>query len=79
MALPKHHIQWFEQLLHAAKNERLVLLDCVDSETKEQRSVIALINFPDEHEIEMVPIGHLTPMDNPYDAYLSPNSTQKIH
>jgi hypothetical protein len=70
--LPKHHRQWFDQMVKAAKNGDLALLSCLDAKTHEPRSVICMVNY-DSGEFEMVPVGHLATTDNPYDSYGPPS------
>ena len=78
MSIPEHHQQWFEQLLKAARNGDLALVHCLDAQTKEPRSVICLVNHTSD-DYEFVPLGHLSPSDNPYEAYIPPEPTSTIH
>ena len=70
--LPKHHLQWFEQLKAAAKNNDLALMSCLDAVTKEPRSVLCIASQTDHGGIEFIPVGHFVPDGNPFDAYLPP-------
>lgn len=67
--LPKHHIQWFEQLKHAAKHDRLALMDCASPDG--DRSVICLVNVVDG-QYEFVPVGELCEAANPFEHYTPP-------
>lgn len=70
--LPTHHIQWFEQMKLATKNDDIVLVSCLDAKTKEPRSVICIASQADDGGIEMIPLGHFVPEGSPFDAYLPP-------
>lgn len=70
--LPAHHIQWFEQMKLATKNGDIALMSCLDAKTKEPRSVICIASQADDGGIEMIPLGHFVPEENPFDAYLPP-------
>lgn len=71
--LPDHHRQWFEQMKAAALNGDLGLMSCLDADTKEPRSVIVLGNRHDDGSVTFIPVGHLSPSDNPFEAYIPPN------
>lgn len=75
--IPKHHKQWYEQMLKAAASGDLALMACLDAKTMETRSVIALVSHDDSGFV-MTPVGHLCPYDNPYEAYIPPRSEQEI-
>lgn len=75
--IPKHHKQWYEQMLKAASLGDLALMACLDAKTMETRSVIALVGHQDG-EFVMTPIGHLCPFDNPYEAYIPPRTEQEV-
>ena len=78
--LPEHHIQWFEQLKLAAKNDDLVLLLCADAASGEDRSVIAVAQRHDDGAVTFTPLGHLATTDNPFDAYNPPETEpRKTH
>lgn len=64
-------MQWFNQLLDAARNDRLALMSCLDKATGEARSVICLVSIQGDEAL-FTPVGHLCPEDNPYDAYTPP-------
>lgn len=70
--LPDHHLQWFEQIKLAAKNGDLALMSCLDTATKKPRSVICIASQARDGGIEFIPLGHLVPEGNPYDAYIPP-------
>ena len=74
--LPKHHIQWFEQLKKACAVGHLALMSCLDAKTMEPRSVLTLVGH-DNGQFVMTPVGHLCPEDNPYEAYLPPSNEQE--
>ena len=74
--LPKHHIQWFEQLKKACGAGHLALMSCLDAKTMEPRSVLTLVGH-DDGQFVMTPVGHLCPEDNPYEAYLPPRTEQE--
>lgn len=69
--LPEHHKQWFAQLQKACKEGNLALMTCLDAKTLEQRSVLTLVGYEDGQYV-FTPVGHLSPEDNPYEAYLPP-------
>lgn len=75
--LPEHHKQWFSQLQQACRDGNLALMSCLDATSMEHRSVIALVGHEDGQFV-MTPIGHLSPADNPYEAYLPPRTAQDI-
>lgn len=70
--LPKHHVQWFKQMKLAFKNNDIALISCLDAKTKEPRSVICIASQSDDGGMEFIPLGHLVPDGNPFDAYISP-------
>lgn len=74
--LPKHHKQWFNQLRKAGAAGHIALMSCLDTATKESRSVICLVSW-DGQEYLFTPIGHLCTEDNPYEAYGPPGETLK--
>lgn len=78
MSIPEHHQQWFEQLLKAARNGDLALVHCLDAQTKEPRSVICLVSHTSD-DYEFIPLGHLSPNDDPCEAYIPPEPTPTIH
>lgn len=72
--LPAHHIQWYETLIEAAKNNDLALMLCADAVTGEYRSVLALANRHEDGSIDFIPVGHLCPTENPFEAYQPPET-----
>lgn len=74
--LPEHHKQWFAQLKKAAQMGDLALMSCLDAKTMEPRSVLTLVS-QDSTGFIMTPVGHLSPEDNPYEAYLPPRTEQE--
>jgi len=72
MAISKGYKANFEQLLAAAKNGDLALLECTDKTTGEMRAVLCAVNRTSS-EYQMVPFGHLCP-GNPYDMYAPPEA-----
>lgn len=79
--LPEHHIQWFEQLVLAAKNDDLALVLCTDADSGEDRSVIAIAQqHDDDGAVTFIPLGHLATTDDPFDAYNPPETEpRKTH
>jgi len=76
--LPEHHIQWFEQLKLAAKNDDLTLMSCVDYITGEDRSVICMANRNKDGSVEFIHVGHLCPSDNPFEVYVPADERTNI-
>ena len=74
--LPEHHKQWFAQLKKAAQMGDLALMSCLDAKTMEPRSVLTLVS-QDSTGFIMTPVGHFSPEDNPYEAYLPPRTEQE--
>ena len=72
--IPEHHKQWFEQLKLAAKNDDMALISCLDAVTKEPRTVLCIAAPAPNGYIEIIPLGHLVPEGNPYDAYIPPET-----
>lgn len=72
--IPDHHKQWFDQLTLAAKNDDLALMSCLDAVTKEPRSVLCISRQASDGYIEFIPLGHLASQDNPFDAYIPPET-----
>lgn len=72
--IPDHHKQWFEQLELAAKNGDMALLSCLDAVTKEQRTVLCIASQDSDGHIQLIPLGHFVPEDNPFDAYIPPGN-----
>lgn len=78
--LPKHHIQWFEQMKLAAKNDDLALMLCTDAATGEDRSVITVAQRNEDGSAYFIPLGHLATTENPFDAYNPPETEpRKTH
>lgn len=73
--IPKHMRGRFNTLLRAAERNDLALMSCLDAETREPRFVICAVNVDEaggETSYTFVPLAHLTPQDDPYDAYIPP-------
>lgn len=75
-AIPQHHIQWFETLKAACRNDDLALISCRDMVTGEPRSVIAILQ-KDGEDFAFTPLGNLATTDNPFDAYIPPSHDQR--
>lgn len=58
MAIPKNFQIGFEMLLRAAREDRLVLVECIDTATAEPRYVICVVCSGDNSDIR-IPLGHL--------------------
>ena len=58
MAIPQNFQLGFELLLRAAREERLVLAECIDSATGEPRYVICVACTGDLAGLR-IPLGHL--------------------
>ena len=67
-------MQWFEQLKLAAKNDDMALMSCLDAVTKEPRSVLCIATRPSDGYVGFIPLGHFVPEDNPFDAYIPPET-----
>lgn len=74
--IPWHHKQWFEQLTLAFANGDVALMSCLDAKTAEPRSVICIVQRENGGEFQFIPIGHLCPEPDPFDAYIPPEITQ---
>lgn len=72
--LPEHHVQWFNAMKEAAKNDDLALISCRDAATGESRSVIALVAYGPNGEFGFTPLGHMATTDNPFDSYIPPEA-----
>ena len=72
--IPDHHMQWFEQLKLAAKNNDVALMSCLDAVTKEPRSVLCIASQASDRYVEFIPLGHFVPEGNPFDAYIPPET-----
>ena len=72
--IPDHHMQWFEQLKLAAKNDDIALMSCLDAVTKEPRTVLCIASQADDGGIKFIPLGHFVPDGNPFDAYIPPET-----
>lgn len=72
LAIPPHFKDRFELIQKANDHGDLALMSCLCAITKEPRYVICAVNRR-EGEVEMVPLAHLTPNDNPYEAYIPPD------
>lgn len=71
--IPPHHVQWFEMLTLAFANGDVALMSCLDAKTSEPRSVICMVQR-DGGDIQFIPVGHLCPEPDPFDAYVPPES-----
>lgn len=69
LVIPDHMRQRFETLRSAAKHNRLALMSTTCTKTDEPRFVICAVNLDANGGASFVPLGHMTPDDNPYDAY----------
>jgi hypothetical protein len=58
MAIPKNFQIGFEMLLRAARDERLVLAECIDSASGQRRYVICVACTGDFAGLR-IPLGHL--------------------
>lgn len=72
--IPAHMRQRFEVLQRAAANGDLCLMSCTCATTGEPRYTICLAQSVPAGDVEITPLGHLAPSDNPYDSYLPPRS-----
>lgn len=72
LTIPDHMRDRFNTLVRAARNGDLALMSCLDAQTSEPRFVMCAANRESNGAVTFVPIGHLTPNDNPYDAYIPP-------
>jgi hypothetical protein len=71
MSIPDHARTNFQNLLRAAEDGNLALMECADAATHEPRYVICAVGR-DHGEYVFTPFGHLADC-NPYDAYLPPD------
>ena len=71
MAIPDHMVDRFNTLKQACVDGKLALLECQDAKSGEPRYVLCAVN---QHHDEFLfaPFAHMTPDDNPYDAYIPP-------
>lgn len=74
MSIPKHVRTNFNTLLEAAKEGHLALVECVDAKTNETRHVLCAVHENAEGEFDFTPFGHMCPDDNPFDAYIPPET-----
>lgn len=75
LALLPGHIANFETLKRACLNGDLGLVGCADAVTGEYRAVICAMVTDEDGNTTMTPFGHLCP-DNPYDAYVAPDTEE---
>lgn len=74
--IPPHHAQWFEQLARAFANGDVALMSCLDAKTAEPRSVICMVQRENGGDIQFIPVGHLCPEPDPFDAYIPPETAE---
>lgn len=72
-AIPAWVGQRFSTLVAAVKADRVALLSCKCATTGEPRYVMCAINPGDDDSIEMVPFGHVSTTENPFEDYLPPD------
>lgn len=71
MALNGGDVENFNTLVHAAKADRLVLVESRDKATGEYRALVSAINIAKDGTRAIVPIAVLV-LGNPYDEYMDP-------
>lgn len=74
MSIPKGVRTNFNTLLKAAKAGHLALMECVDAKTNETRHVMCAVAEDAEGMVNITPFGHMCPDENPFDAYIPPET-----
>lgn len=68
--LNDHQRAAFQELVRAAKNDDLALMECIDLTTNESVAVMCMVNH-EEDQYEFIPVGQL--VSNPYEKFLPPS------
>jgi hypothetical protein len=71
-ALSAGHKANFNNLLRAAKNQDLALMQCTDASTGEPVATVCMVNRDAEGNVEFAPVAKLF-NTNPYEELLPPN------
>lgn len=72
--LPKHHIQWWEVLQQAIKNDDAAIMSCGSPDG--DRTVICIVQR-DGDNISFTPVAQMTECDNPFDCYTPPKMSDE--
>jgi hypothetical protein len=59
----------YNELIRAAKNDDLALVECIDVETNEPVAVLCLVNH-DANTYDFLPVAQL--VSNPYERFIPP-------
>lgn len=70
--LPQQDKERFEMLLQGAVSGHLCIMAAIDKSTGKQVSTLCLAQREGD-EIGFMPLGHLCPLEDPYEGYEPPN------
>jgi hypothetical protein len=73
IAIPGYMQQRFETLSSACVHSRLALMSATSARDNKQVFLLCAVNYEDNGEVSMVPLGELNASENPYDDYVPPS------